>query len=597
MRLRVMMPLMWWCVTAVTATVLAQPPQPSLSWVFPAGGRRGSTVEVTVSGANLTNVIGARVSGGGVTAEVIQSLNANSARLRLTIAPNAELGERDLRVATDGGVTNRVRLVVDDLPEVNEVEPNTDLKQSQRIASLPVVINGQINTGEDMDNFLFTAQAGQTLTFDVYGQRLHPYIGGINPGWLETCLTLYDASGRELKFVDDYYYRPDAQLTYTFEKAGDYIVQVRDLLYRGHGQFVYRLTVTQSVRLQPEVATQTGHLPNIPATLIGRIERDGATNTFPLTAQAGQRLIFEVTARQMDSPLDSVLEILNAQGQVLASNDDAGGADSRLEFTFPSAGTYSVRVKDALGRGGQDYVYRLTVRPPTPDFALTVTPDNPRVGQGETAVLTVNVTRKEGFTGEVEVTLFASPASISAGPLTIPANQNQARLTITAEASCPLGMMTLNVAGTATINGQTVTRQAVGIETVGYVDQQRQVPVREVVLGITEPSYFSLSVEYAAPRDRILRLRQNSKENIVVKVQRKPGTTGPINLSIEGLPPGVTATVPPIPADQNQVAITLSASPDAARSNATLIITATATFGGQTITRFAPAIALRVLPA
>ncbi len=597
MRLSVMMPLGWLCVTAVTATAFAQPPQPSLSSVFPAGGKRGSTVEVTVNGANLTNVVGARVSGGGITAEVIQPSTANSAKLRLTIAPNAELGERDVRLATNGGVTNRVRFVVGDLPEVNEVEPNTDLKQPQRIASLPVVINGQVNAGEDMDNFAFTAQAGQTLTFDVYGQRLAPYLGGINPGWFETSLTLYDASGRELKFVDDYYYRPDAQLTYTFKKAGDYIIQVRDLLYRGHGQFVYRLTIAGS---QPTSAnlSQPPSISAIPATLIGRIERDGEEETFPLSAQAGQRLILEVTARRMDSPLDSVLEILNAQGQVLASNDDAAGADSRLDFTFPSAGSYAVRVKDALGRGGKDYVYHLTVRPPAPDFDLIVTPDNPRVGQGETVVLTVKVNRKEGFAGEVEVGVSDLPAGISASSAVIPPNQNQTRLTITTEANCPVGMVVLNVVGTATVNNQTLTRQAVGIETVGYVDQQRQVPVREVVLGVTEPSYFSLSVEYAAPRDRILRLRQNTKENVVVKVQRKPGTTGPINLSIEGLPKGVTATVTPIPADQNQVTLTLSATPDSEpRTNWTLIIAGTATINGQTVTRFAPAITLRVLAA
>jgi hypothetical protein len=211
-------------------------------------------------------------------------------------------------------------------------------------------------------------------------------------------------------------------------------------------------------------------------------------------------------------------------------------------------------------------------------------------------VLTVNVNRKEGFAGEVEVTVSDPPAGISASPLTIPANQNQARLTITAEANCERGMKTLNLVGTATINHQTVTHQAVGMETVGYVDQQRQVPTREVVLGITEPSYFSLSVEYSAPRDRILRLRQNTKEKVVVKVQRKVGTTGPINLSLEGLPQGVTATVAPIPADQHQVTLTLSVAPDAARGSAMLLITGTATVGGQTVTRFAPAIAVRVIP-
>jgi hypothetical protein len=402
--------------------------------------------------------------------------------------------------------------------------------------------------------------------------------------------------------VDDYHYRPDAQLIYTFPQTGDYVIQVRDLTYRSHPQFVYRLTMSASpaTENQPNTTPTLPHSPTatLPYSFIGRIEREGEANTFPFSAQAGQRLIFEVKARQMDSPLDSVLEILNAQGNVLASNDDAMGADSRLDFTFPSAGSYSVRVKDAIGRGGKDYVYRLTVRPPAPDFELSVTPDNSRVGQGETVVLTVNVSRKEGFTGEVALSVPNLPAGISVSSVTIAANQNQARLTLTTETSCSLGVVPLNVTGTATMNNQLITRQATGMESVIYVDQPRQLSVREVVLGVTEPSYFSLSAEYAAPRDRILRLRQNTKENVIIKVQRKPGVTGVIHLTIEGLPKGVTATVAPIPADKSEVTLTFSATAEAEpRANSTLIITGTATVNGQTITRFVPAVTVRINPA
>jgi hypothetical protein len=593
------------CVTLVSATSFAQAPQPSLSALFPAGGKRGSAVEVTLNGANLTNALSARVSGGGVTAEVVQPVTANSAKLRLTIAPDAELGERDLRLATSGGVSNRVRFVVGDLPEVNELEPNTDLKQPQRIASLPAVVNGQINTAEDVDNFLFTAQAGQTLTFDVYGQRLAPYLP-INPGpgWFETCLTLYNASGKELKFVDDFYYRPDAQLTYTFAQTGDYVIQVRDLTYRSHPQFVYRLTVNAAPadRSADNMVTssigQTLPMPVIPISFVARIERDGEEGVFSFPAQAGQRLIFEVKARRLDSPLDSVLEILNAQGNVIASNDDAMGQDSRIDFTFPSAGTFTVRVKDAIGRGGKDYFYRLTVRPPAPDFELTVTPDNPRVGRGETVVLTVNVNRKEGFADDIELGVSGLPVGVSASCVTVLTNQNQARLTITTSNTCPIGITPLLIFGTANVNQQAVTCQATAQESVIYVDQPRQLPVREVVLSVIEPTHFSLTADYAAPRDRILRLRQNTKENVVIKVQRKPGVTGVINLTIEGLPKGVTATIAPIPADQNQVTMTLSATAEAEpRTNSTLIITGTATVNGQTVTRYVPAITLRINPA
>src|SRR5262249_61550482 len=55
-------------------------------------------------------------------------------------------------------------------------------------------------------------------------------------------------------------------------------------------------------------------------------------------------------------------------------NDDGGpahGRDSRLFFDPPADGDYRVRVGDARGEGGSPYAYRLTVRPPRPDFTVS----------------------------------------------------------------------------------------------------------------------------------------------------------------------------------------------------------------------------------
>ena len=51
------------CVTAAQA----QPPQPLMSAVFPAGGQRGATLAATVMGTNLQGAVGVHVSGAGVT--------------------------------------------------------------------------------------------------------------------------------------------------------------------------------------------------------------------------------------------------------------------------------------------------------------------------------------------------------------------------------------------------------------------------------------------------------------------------------------------------------------------------------------------------
>ena len=55
-------------------------------------------------------------------------------------------------------------------------------------------------------------------------------------------------------------------------------------------------------------------------------------------------------------------------------NDDGGqgyGKDSRLFFDPPADGTYQVRVTDTRGAFGPTYAFRVTVRPPKPDFTVT----------------------------------------------------------------------------------------------------------------------------------------------------------------------------------------------------------------------------------
>jgi hypothetical protein len=54
---------------------------------------------------------------------------------------------------------------------------------------------------------------------------------------------------------------------------------------------------------------------SVPGTGNGLIDRPGVTDTWSFKAKKGQRLIVEVNARRIGSPLDSYVEILDAQGR------------------------------------------------------------------------------------------------------------------------------------------------------------------------------------------------------------------------------------------------------------------------------------------
>jgi hypothetical protein len=99
----------------------------------------------------------------------------------------------------------------------------------------------------------------------------------------------------------------------------------------------------------------------LPVTINGRIFPRENVDVWTFTARKDQTITCEVNAARLGSPLDSRLEVRDPKGKVIAENDDTFGADSFVRFTAPAAGKYQVRIHDINYRGGQAYVYRLTL--------------------------------------------------------------------------------------------------------------------------------------------------------------------------------------------------------------------------------------------
>ena len=568
--------------------------------MFPAGASRGQTIEATINGKDFQNANGVRITGPGVTANIVQVVNPNAVKVSFAVAPDAELGERDLRLITPGGISNRVRFLIGALPEINEVEPNTDRAQPQALAALPVLINGQI-LDNDRDNYRFAAKAGQTIVCDVQAQTLLAYLPDTVPGFLDACLTLLDPSGKVLVSVDRFRHKPDPVLVYTIPQDGEYTLEVSDVIYRGRADFIYRLSIgvfpylthifplggqrnttaqlelhgvglpaptldfpvpadspalrfvgpvagalpTNALPLavgdepearetEPNDALAQANRVNVPAAINGRIQQPGDVDHFIVTAQANQVLTLDVRARRLDSPLDSFLTVLNAQGGGLTENDDfvdpdyplvLHHSDSRLTFTFPAAGDYILRVRDTQGKGGDEYAYRLVVAPPKPDCVLRMVPDMQRVAKGDSVVVTVTADRRDGFGSEIALAVQNLPPGFAASDAIIPAGQPQAKLTITAPPDAPLAAFSPTIVGTATLNNQPFTRTAVGAEDVMQAFSYRHViPTKEFVVAVIETSLFSLSTN-APPQG--LEVKQGAEAQVVIKAARKEGRQAP----------------------------------------------------------------------
>jgi hypothetical protein len=101
----------------------------------------------------------------------------------------------------------------------------------------------------------------------------------------------------------------------------------------------------------------------VPQVIDGAIGQNQDVDVFRFDGHAGQQVVIEVFAARYGSSLDSFLTLYNADGQIIASNDDIEGTtDSRIEATLPKAGVYYLSVIDAHDTGGPAHVYRLVLR-------------------------------------------------------------------------------------------------------------------------------------------------------------------------------------------------------------------------------------------
>lgn len=82
-------------------------------------------------------------------------------------------------------------------------------------------------------------------------------------------------------------------------------------------------------------------------------------STHAFNGSAGQAVAINLESNDFDT----ILLLVNAKGEVIASNDDAGPntTNSRIDITLPETGTYVVYVTSFEFEGQGDY--RLTVLP------------------------------------------------------------------------------------------------------------------------------------------------------------------------------------------------------------------------------------------
>jgi hypothetical protein len=156
--------------------------------------------------------------------------------------------------------------------------------------------------------------------------------------------------------------------------------------------------------LEADFAPNTTHPVEIPLAITGCISRRGEVDRYSISAKKGDRLRIQVRAACFGFPLDAWVSVADAKGKELVRNDDAnGGSDPSLDWTATNGNSFVISVGNVLHRGGPEFLYHLSIEPPTPDWKAVVPSSSFTVELGKTNEIKIAIKRFYGFSEKLKL--------------------------------------------------------------------------------------------------------------------------------------------------------------------------------------------------
>jgi hypothetical protein len=493
------------------------------------------------------------------------------AKFKITVGSDVPVGIYDARLIGQWGISNPRAFIVGDLNEVAEKEPNNDVDQAQRI-EVNSTINGAIAAPTDVDFFVFTGKKDQRIIVSCLASSIDSR--------LQPALELYDSAGQRLAF-NRHYQDYDALLDCTLPGDGDYYIRLYEFTYtQGSAEYFYRLSISTAPwidavyppMVEPGKATQvTVYGRNLPegkldpsAAVNGRVlEKTVATITAPSDPAGLVRLNYLGRLNPLVSSLDGFeyrvrnsvgasnpFLLTYAQAPVVLDNEANDSPETAQAVTLPCeiAGRiekkndedwYSFTAKkgeiynfDLFSEriGGQTDIY----------FTLRNPANNQEIGEFDDEGTTLAPIKFFTRTADPPTYRFAVPAD---------------------------GKYLIKVA----------SRDSAFRAGPRCYYRLRVVPDR--------PDFRLIAMPAADEHPDACRLLQNGHQYFSVFVWREGGFNGPITLSAEGLPAGVTCAPQSVGPTLKQSVLTLEAAPTAASWAGEFKIKGTATINGQPVVR------------
>lgn len=555
MKLRVPLILsVLWAARAATAA------EPFIERLWPPVMQRGQTARIEFSGSDLQQTFGLWTSIPGVdlTIKPADVAAADRVALDVTVPPNAPLGLYGLRLATPSGLSNVHLFLVDELPVV---VASTDAAKS---ISLPACVVATVRKSQ-VDRYPFEVAAGQSLTFEVIGNRF-----GKN---FDPVVTIRDIQGKFVARCDNSIgLMFDCRFAHKFAAAGRYFIDVADARYAGEPDWSYVLRVgefpetrtvnpgaanspangegrwefrelrdapnklatwvpialTKSpivVEQEPndsfDDATTAGSPLSLSGALCGVLDRPGDEDWFQFPLAKGQSLRVRSLTQAIGSAAD--LEVVlyepsnEPAGREVTRNDETSVNDGRntnfvqdanLTFGARADGLHRLLVRDLTGAGSASHTYVIEIGENLPEFKLAAEISALVVPRGTWQPLPIKITRN-GYAGPIELELRGAPDGVTFDKPTIPADATEfvAKVMVANDAVEQLG--TLQLIGRVAVNDREIEAVAA---THPLIDRQLmnkdriiyalRVDQRELPFSLT--NRLALQITPPAPFDLLL---------------------------------------------------------------------------------------------
>jgi WD40 repeat protein len=207
-------------------------PKPELQRAEPRGLQRGAEHRLQLIGANLASLTELKLHHEKLKGALVkEGAKDDEVWITVTAPSDLALGPYEISVVNTAGESGRVKIHVEDLPQMSEVEPS----KPQRLERLPVSFWGAFAAAGDTDEIQFDAPGGQTLVLDVASKRLGSKAG--------VHLSLLDASGREVVSTSGEGGSGEPLVAYPIASGGRYTVRLHEPLLGGSQDHFYRLSV------------------------------------------------------------------------------------------------------------------------------------------------------------------------------------------------------------------------------------------------------------------------------------------------------------------------------------------------------------------